>query len=196
MCIRDRYVALVLLSSLLILVGCSRRESLDDYPVTGINIRLDWEGVTGRLPEGVRVIFYPKDAQGRKIDTYLPAKGGEMKVPPGHYLAVIYNYDTEVMQVKGEDSYETIMACTGNCTGLEMCIRDRRMDALLIESGESSQVHLSFVLLFPDTRMQNDPPQGGSVQQRQQRPPFILTLPSQSHLDGETQFRIVHQLFQ
>ena len=44
--------ALVLLSSLLTLVGCSRREILDDYPVTGINIRLDWEGVTGRLPEG------------------------------------------------------------------------------------------------------------------------------------------------
>ena len=109
---KTRYVALVLLSSLLTLVGCSRREILDDYPVTGINIRLDWEGVTGRLPEGVRVIFYPKDAQGRKIDTYLPAKGGEMKVPPGHYLAVIYNYDTEVVQVKGEDSYETIMACT------------------------------------------------------------------------------------
>ena len=71
---KTRYVALVLLSSLLTLVGCSRREILDDYPVTGINIRLDWEGVTGRLPEGVRVIFYPKDAQGRKIDTYLPAK--------------------------------------------------------------------------------------------------------------------------
>ena len=92
---KTRYVALVLLSSLLTLVGCSRREILDDYPVTGINIRLDWEGVTGRLPEGIRVIFYPKDAQGRKIDTYLPAKGGEMKVPPGHYLAVIYNYDTQ-----------------------------------------------------------------------------------------------------
>ena len=61
---KTRYVALVLLSSLLTLVGCSRREILDDYPVTGINIRLDWEGVTGRLPEGIRVIFYPKDAQG------------------------------------------------------------------------------------------------------------------------------------
>ena len=116
---KTRYVALVLLSSLLTLVGCSRREILDDYPVTGINIRLDWEGVTGRLPEGVRVIFYPKDTQGRKIDTYLPAKGGEMKVTPGRLLGrVIYNYDTEVVQVKGEDSYETIMACTGNCTGL------------------------------------------------------------------------------
>ena len=34
---KTRYVALVLLSSLLTLVGCSRREILDDYPVTGIN---------------------------------------------------------------------------------------------------------------------------------------------------------------
>lgn len=66
----------------------------------------------------VRIIFYPKDSQGRKIDTYLPAKGGEIKVPPGHYSAVIYNYDTEVVQIKDEGSYETIMACTGNCTGL------------------------------------------------------------------------------
>ena len=107
---KTRYAILVLLSSLLTLVGCSRREILDDYPVTGINIRLNWEGV--------RIIFYPKDGQGRKIDTYLPAKGGEIKVPPGHYSAVIYNYDTEVVQVKDEGSYETIMACTGSCTGL------------------------------------------------------------------------------
>lgn len=115
---KARYIFLVLLSSLWVLVGCGRREILDDYPVTGINIRLNWEGVTDHLPEGVRVIFYPKDDQGRKIDTYLPVKGGEVKVPPGHYSAVIYNYDTEVVQVKEEGSYETIMACTGNCTGL------------------------------------------------------------------------------
>ncbi len=83
---KTRYVALVLLSSLLTLVGCSRREILDDYPVTGINIRLDWDEVTGRLPEGVRVIFYPKDAQGRKIDTYLPAKGGRNESAPGALL--------------------------------------------------------------------------------------------------------------
>lgn len=115
---RACYLFLALLSPLLVMWGCSRRALLDDYPVTGINISLHWEGVTNHLPEGVRVIFYPKDDQGRKIDTYLPAKGGEVKVPPGHYSAVIYNYDTEVVQVKDEGSYETIMACTGHCTGL------------------------------------------------------------------------------
>ena len=39
----------------------------------------------------------------------------------------------------------------------------KRQGALLIESGERSQVHLSLVLLLPDTRMQNDPPQGLSL---------------------------------
>ena len=66
-----RYILLVLLSSLLMLTGCSRRELLDDYPVSGVDIKLDWNGVTDKLSEGVRVIFYPKSAEGRKIDTYL-----------------------------------------------------------------------------------------------------------------------------
>ena len=46
-----RYILLVLLSSLLMLTGCSRRELLDDYPVSGVDIKLDWNGVTDKLPE-------------------------------------------------------------------------------------------------------------------------------------------------
>ena len=60
-----RDMLLVLLSSLLMLTGCSRRDILDDYPVSGVEISLDWNGVTNKLPEGVRVIFYPKNAEGR-----------------------------------------------------------------------------------------------------------------------------------
>lgn len=113
-----RYIFLVLLSSLLMLTGCSRRELLDDYPVSGVDIKLDWNGVTDKLPEGVRVIFYPKSAEGRKIDTYLSARGGKVKVPPGRYSVVAYNYDTETVQIRGEEAYETIEAFTGNCNGL------------------------------------------------------------------------------
>ena len=109
---------LVLLLLLLMSAGCSRRKVLDDYPVTGVNVRLNWKDITDQLPEGVRVIFYPKNGEGRKVDNYLPVTGGEVKVPPGHYSLVVYNYDTEVVKVKDEGSLETIMACTGNCTGL------------------------------------------------------------------------------
>ena len=113
-----RDMLLVLLSSLLMLTGCSRRDILDDYPVSGVEISLDWNGVTNKLPEGVRVIFYPKNAEGRKIDTYLSVKGGKVKVPPGRYSVVVYNYDTETVQIRGEEAYETIEAFTGHCNGL------------------------------------------------------------------------------
>lgn len=114
-----RYMFLVLLSSLLLmLTGCSRRDILDDYPVSGVEITLDWDGVTDKLPEGVRAIFYPKNAEGRKIDTYLSVRGGKVKVPPGRYSVVIYNYDTETVMIRGEKAFETIEAYTGHCTGL------------------------------------------------------------------------------
>ena len=113
-----RYGFLVLLSSLLMLTGCSRRDILDDYPVSRVEISLDWAGVTDELPEGVRIIFYPKDGEGRKVDRYLSVQGGEMKVPPGRYSVVAYNYNTEVVRIRGEESYETIEAYTGYCNGL------------------------------------------------------------------------------
>ena len=114
-----RYMYLLLLSSLLmILVGCEFRDVLDDYPVSGVEIKLNWTGVTDKLPETMRVIFYPKSEEGRRIESYLPPAGGEVKVPPGRYAVVIYNYNTESVLIRGDESYETIEAYTGHCTGL------------------------------------------------------------------------------
>lgn len=113
-----RSIFLVFLFTLLALGGCSRRDVLDDYPVSGVEISLDWDGVTDQLPEGVRVIFYPKDAGSRKVDTYLSIRGGKVKVPPGRYSVVVYNYDTETVQIRNEGAYETIEAFTGHCNGL------------------------------------------------------------------------------
>lgn len=105
----------MVLLSFLVVTGCSRRDILDDYPVSGVEVRLDWSGVTEKLPGRSSVIFYPKDEKGRKIDTYLSVTGGEVKVPSGHYAVVIYNYDTETVLIRGEESYETIQAYTNFC---------------------------------------------------------------------------------
>ncbi|WP_455963341.1 DUF5119 domain-containing protein [Bacteroides bouchesdurhonensis] len=113
-----RYIFLVFLFTLWVLGGCSRRDILDDYPVSGVEISLDWDGVADQLPEGVRIIFYPKDGKSKKVDTYLSARGGKVKVPPGRYSVVVYNYDTETVQIRNEGSYETIEAFTGHCNGL------------------------------------------------------------------------------
>ncbi len=103
---------------LLVLEGCEFRDMLDDYPVSGVQVKLDWTGVTDKLPGTMRVIFYPKDGDGRKIDTFMDAGGGELKVPPGRYAVVAYNYLTESVQIRGDESYETIEAFTGHCTGV------------------------------------------------------------------------------
>lgn len=62
-----RYIFLAFLFALLVLGGCTRRDVLDDYPVSGVEISLDWDGVADQLPEGVRIIFYPKDGKVRKL---------------------------------------------------------------------------------------------------------------------------------
>lgn len=113
-----RCVCLLLSSLLVMLAGCEFREMLDEYPVNGVVIKLNWEGVTETLPDGMRAIFYPKSEEGRKADVYLSVTGGEVKVPPGRYSVVVYNYNTESVQIEGEASYETIRATTGHCTGL------------------------------------------------------------------------------
>lgn len=109
---KARYIVLVLLSSLLImLMGCERRELLDNYPVSGVQVKIDWSGVTDKLPEGMKIIFYPKDDEGRKVESYLSVKGGEvLKVPPGRYAIVIYNYDTETILLRDEGSYNMVEA--------------------------------------------------------------------------------------
>lgn len=112
-------VPLTLFCLLIILSGCNFREVLDDYPVSGVQITLDWTGVAENLPKTVRVVFYPKDAEGRKVDGYLPAAGGEMKVPPGHYAMIVYNYNTECVCIEGDECYGTIRAYTERCIGMD-----------------------------------------------------------------------------
>ena len=108
-----RYSALMLLPCLLtMLSGCGFREVLDDYPVSGVRIVLDWADAAENLPKTMRVIFYPKDTEGRKVEGYLPTAGGEMKVPPGNYAVVVYNYNTESVCIENDESYETIKAYT------------------------------------------------------------------------------------
>ena len=107
----------ILVSIQLILVGCTRRDLLDRKPAVTVQVRFDWEGGTQAdpLPEGMRVIFYAKDAEGRNTEVFLPVNGGEVKVSPGSYSVVAYNYDTETVLVHEEAFYTTIEAYTNPC---------------------------------------------------------------------------------
>ena len=153
-----RFMLLVLLSSLLVLNGCSRRDILDDYPVSGVEISLNWDGVTDKLPEGIRVIFYPKDGEGKKVDRYLSVRGGEMKVPPGRYSVVAYNYNTESIRIRGEESYETIEAYTGNCNGLGITGTEKMVwspDSLYVLNIDELKIDKSEEVLSLDWKLES-----------------------------------------
>lgn len=113
-----RQLVLIHFLGLLVCAACSRRELLDDYPVVTVRIGFCWDDALlagGAMPEGMRVLFYPRDPGGLKVDVYLPVSGGEVKIPPGRYSVVVYNYDTETVLIRGEEAYETIEAYTNFC---------------------------------------------------------------------------------
>lgn len=99
---------------LLVLASCNRRDLPDDLPVGRVQITFDWSEIS-LLPEGMRMVFYPQDAGRDKVDVLLPVAGGEVELPLGNYSMVAYNYDTEVVSIRGDESYETIEAYTGSC---------------------------------------------------------------------------------
>lgn len=103
--------------ALLLLAGCTRRELLERYPLVAVHVGFSWEekGEAASLPEGMRAIFYPKDADGSQVDVFLPVGGGEVKLPPGCYSVVFFNYDTETVLIHGEEAYETVEAYTNPC---------------------------------------------------------------------------------
>ena len=155
-----RYRFLVLLSSLLMLTGCSRRDILDDYPVSGVDIKLDWDGVTDQLPEGVRVIFYPKNGDGRKVDKYLSVRGGEMKVPPGRYSVVTmgYNFNSDRIRIRGEESYESIEAYTEYCNDLGIAGMEKMVwspDSLYVLNIDELKIEKSEEVLHLDWKMES-----------------------------------------
>jgi hypothetical protein len=131
---------------------------LDDYPVSGVEISLNWDGVTDKLPEGIRVIFYPKDGEGKKVDRYLSVRGGEMKVPPGRYSVVAYNYNTESIRIRGEESYETIEAYTGNCNGLGIAGTEKMVwspDSLYVLNIDELKIDKSEEVLSLDWKLES-----------------------------------------
>ena len=129
---------------LLILASCSRRELLDGFPVVTVQVTFDWSGIdeASSLPEGMRMVFYPKDVGRDKVDVLLPVDGGEVELPLGNYSVVAYNYDTEVVNIRGDESYETIEAYTGTCrvgaTGTEKMVWEP--DALYVVNIDQLEI--------------------------------------------------------
>ena len=101
-----------------VLTGCSRREL--EYGNASINLRLRINlnvKVNGQMqtlpePEMMRVMFFDPNTYNLVTESYLPAGGGRVSLPPGKYKFICYNFDTEATLLRNDRNYYSIEAYT------------------------------------------------------------------------------------
>ena len=110
---------LILLALVLtVLVGCERREleygsaSLNLKIKINLNIRVNGKIQNLPTPEMMRVMFFDPNTLELVTESYLPAGGGRVSLPPGRYQFLCYNFDTEATLLRNDRDYSTIEAYT------------------------------------------------------------------------------------
>lgn len=79
----------------------------------GIKVLFDWTSTPDAAPDGMTVIFFPLDADGRIWHFEIAGReGGRVKLPCGHYIVLAYNNDTYDIYFRDTGSISTYEAYT------------------------------------------------------------------------------------
>ena len=138
---------LLLTSSLLplsLFVSCEYKELCYNHNHYGdVNIRFNWEKLPDTRVGGMTVLFYNLDAPSAEPIRYDLAgmDGGLVRLLPGSYRAVAYNYDTEAILYRGMDSYLSLEAYT-RLSSIEEGTQMSRSGMPRAQSAEDEQVIL------------------------------------------------------
>lgn len=100
--------------------SCEHKELYYPSPAAAeVHVKFDWSAAPGARVEGMCAFFFP-EAGGKPVrcDFTDPA-GGTAKIPPGDYRVVYVNNDTEVAQLRGEESLGTLELYTRQSSLLE-----------------------------------------------------------------------------
>ena len=113
-----RRLVILFLAVLTVLTGCKRRDL--EYGSVNLNLRLNLHlnvRVNGEfeelaVPEMMRVMFFDTETYELITESYLPATGGRISLPPGKYKFIAYNFDTEATLLRNDRNYYSIEAYT------------------------------------------------------------------------------------
>ena len=120
--------ALLLLGLGSVLTSCEYKDlCYDHHHLVSVKVLFDWTNVPEAQPEGMTVLFYNLDAPGSQPNRFdLPGRdGGEVKLEPGNYRAVAYNYDTETILLANTEAWNTISAYTRGSSFEEVTLLSR-----------------------------------------------------------------------
>lgn len=111
-----RHILAVLL--LLTVTACQRRPLEMSSVSINLNLRIKLNvQVNGQYqelpePEMMRVMFFNPETDNLITESYLPAKGGRISLPPGKYKYIGYNFDTESTLLRNDRNFHSIEAYT------------------------------------------------------------------------------------
>lgn len=95
--------------------SCRHKDLMTQYrTMTRIRLNFDWAEAPDADPEGMCVFFYPVDEPDLPMRRYDFAgrDGGEIEIAVGKYRVICYNNDTEQIQFRGIDKFDTHEAYT------------------------------------------------------------------------------------
>jgi hypothetical protein len=107
--------AMLLVSLSLAFTSCDYKDlCYDHHHLVSFRVLFDWSNVPDAQPEGMTVLFYNLDEPGTNPTRFdLPGReGGVVKLAPGHYRAVAYNYDTEAILLRNTEDWNNLTAYT------------------------------------------------------------------------------------
>lgn len=116
-----KYIALPVMSLLLLLGSCQRRPLLEADCVVNIHFTFDYDIVNHIQesdPELMRVVFYDHESGRKVVESFLPPTGGTMTVPGGQFYDVVaWNFDTQITKVRHEGVISEVLATTDDIPG-------------------------------------------------------------------------------
>ena len=113
-----RCLNIFLAIALVVLTGCQRRELVRGSASINLKLNLNLNvRVNGKIenlptPEMMRVMFFDPNTNELITESYVPAGGGRISLPPGQYKFIGYNFDTESTLLRNDRNYFSIEAYT------------------------------------------------------------------------------------
>ena len=100
---------------LLILTACEHKEfRYVTSPFRSLRVEFNWERYEDfQKPEGMRVIFFPKDGTSEPwIFDFPNGEGRQIELPENEYRVICYNYDTSGISWENSNSFVEYLAKT------------------------------------------------------------------------------------
>lgn len=105
----------ILTTCLILLSGCDRNDLCYEHPHENLHVKVVWDSIPeelqASLPEGVRISMFRKEKQsGSDYTYYRDTYGGDIMVQDDTYDFLLFNSDTQMIQLRGMDNIHTAEA--------------------------------------------------------------------------------------